>query len=323
MKAKRSKRFRKIMHTYQLHYSFREPYQVLITSDCLRAIHAFAMPTQQFFENTLHGKVMPYITQCTLAKVMEGYSGRGRDGRPAYLPPPTEIPLRYCKHKDAEGQERGVVPEAECILDMISGQVKGNEQRKNKNHYILAAADWDQGIKDQKEREKLDGQRRRRMRMGQPDVDVRNHARMIPGVPIIYVKKSIMELEQPSVATERAIRGFEKEKFRDGIGGATRGVKRGREDDESDLEDDKSGPTKARRLQKAKAPNPMSVKKKKPKTEKNDIKSETFEAQDQTQSENASSGKQKRRRGKRGKGGGQVQGAAEETKQEADGPDMS
>ncbi|KAK5100958.1 hypothetical protein LTR70_001004 [Exophiala xenobiotica] len=289
MKAKRSKRFRKIMHTYQLHYSFREPYQ--------------------FFENTLHGKVMPYITQCTLAKVMEGYSGRGRDGRPAYLPPPTEIPLRYCKHKDAEGQERGVVPEAECILDMISGQVKGNEQRKNKNHYILAAADWDQGIKDQKEREKLDGQRRRRMRMGQPDVDVRNHARMIPGVPIIYVKKSVMELEQPSVATERAIRGLEKEKFRDGIGGATRGVKRGREDDESEQEDDKSGPTKARRLQKAKAPNPMSVKRKKPKTEQDDIKSEPFEAQDQAQSENASSGKQKRRRGKRGKGGGQVQGA--------------
>jgi len=295
----------------------------LITSDCLRAIHAFAMPTQQFFENTLHGKVMPYITQCTLAKVMEGYSGRGRDGRPAYLPPPTEIPLRYCKHKDAEGQERGVVPEAECILDMISGQVKGNEQRKNKNHYILAAADWDQGIKDQKEREKLHGQRRRRMRMGQPDVDVRNHARMIPGVPIIYVKKSVMELEQPSVATERAIRGFEKEKFRDGIGGATRGVKRGREDDESEQEDDKSGLTKARRLQKAKAPNPMSVKKKKPKTEQDDIKSEAFEAQDQAQSENASSGKQKRRRGKRGKGGGQVQGATEEAKQEADGPDLS
>lgn len=308
------------MHIYQLHYAFREPYQVLITSDCLRAIHAFSMPTYQFFENTLHGKVMPYITQCTLAKVMEGYSGRGRDGRPAYLPPPTEIPLRYCKHKDAEGQERGVVPEAECILDLISGQAKGNEQRKNKNHYILAAADWDEGIKDPKERQKLDTERRKKLRAGQPDVDVRNHARMIPGVPIVYVKKSIMELEQPSVATERAIRGIEKDKFRDGVGGAARGVKRGREDDESDEDDERSGGQNARRTQKPKAPNPMSIKKKKPKAEKNEIKSE---AQDQAQSENTSSGKQRKRRGKRGKGGGQDEGATGETKQEADEHDLS
>ena len=322
MKAKRSKRFRKIMHTYQLHYSFREPYQVLITSDCLRAIHAFAMPTQQFFENTLHGKVMPYITQCTLAKVMEGFSGRGRDGRPAYLPPPTEIPLRYCKHKDAEGQERGVIPEAECMTDLLGGQAKGNEQKKNKNHYILAAADWDQGIKDQKEREKLEGQRKRKIRMGQPPVDVRSYARMIPGVPIVYVKKSIMELEQPSVATERAIRGIEKDKFRDGVGGAARGVKRGRDDDDSDEDDDRNGELKARGLQRPKAPNPMSVKKKKKKakTEKDDFKSE---AQKEAQPENASSGKQKKRRGKRGKGGGQARGATEEVKQEAADHDLS
>lgn len=317
MKAKRSKRFRKIMHTYQLHYSFREPYQVLLTSDCLRAVHAFAMPTQQFFENTLHGKVMPYITQCTLAKVMEGYSGRGRGGRPAYLPPPTEIPLRYCKHKDADGQDRGVVPEAECILDLISGQVKGNEQRKNKNHYILAAADWNEGIKDVKEREKLETQRRKKMKMGQPDVDVRNLARTIPGVPIVYVKKSIMELEQPSVATERAIRGIEKEKFRDGVGGPTRGVKRGREDDDSEEDEQRNRAPAARGVHRPKAPNPMSVKKKKPKTEKNDFKAE-LGAQDQAQSEKSLSGKQKRRRGKRGKGSGQAEGAMDSVKQKTD-----
>jgi len=320
MKAKRSKRFRKIMHTYQLHYSFREPYQILITSDCLRAIHAFAMPTYQFFENTLHGKVMPYITQCTLAKVMDGYSGKGRDGRPAHLPPPTEIPLRYCKHKDADGQERGVIPEAECILDLISGQVRGNEQRKNKNHYILAAADWDEGMKDSKERDKLDAQRRKRMRAGQPDVDVRNHARMIPGVPIVYVKKSIMELEQPSVATERAIRGIEKDKFRDGVGGAARGVKRGREDEDSEADDEKNGGAKSRIMQRPKAPNPMSVKKKKPKTEKHDFKSQ---AQDQEQSETTSSGKQKRRRGKRGKGEGPAQSVTEDVVSQAGEHDSS
>ena len=209
-----------------MHYAFREPYQVLIASDCLRALHAFAMPIHKFLQNTLQGKAMPYITQCTLAKVMEGYSGRGRDGRPAYLPPPTEIPLRYCKHKDEEGQERTAIPESECLLELISGGAKGNEQRKNKNHYILATADFGEGIKDDKERQTAETQRRKRRRTGHAEEDIRNYARMIPGVPIIYVKRSVMVLEEPSVASERSIRGVEKEKFKDGIGGAARGTMR-------------------------------------------------------------------------------------------------
>ena len=301
MRAKRAKKYRKIMHTYQLHYSFREPYQVLITSDCLRAIHAFSMPTYQFLENTLHGKVMPYITQCTLAKVMEGYSGRGRDGRPKYLPPPTEIPLRYCKHKDDEGQERGVISEAECILDLISGQVKGNELKKNKQHFIVAAADWDEGIKDPKEKENAERQRRKRIKSGEPDMDVRAHARMIPGVPLVYVKRSVMVLEEPSLATERAIRGVEKEKYKVGIGGAARGVKRGREDSEDDDDDEgRAGGPKIRGLQKARGPNPLAVKKKKTKTS-----ADIGQAKTEADSEVANKSKSKRRRGARGKGSGQ------------------
>ncbi|KAJ9651477.1 hypothetical protein H2198_009235 [Neophaeococcomyces mojaviensis] len=306
MRAKRAKKYRKIMNTYQLHYSFREPYQVLITSDCLRAIHAFSMPIHQFLENTLHGKVMPYITQCTLGKVMEGYSGKGRDGRPKYLPPPTEVPLRYCKHKDDEGQERGVIPEAECILDLIGGQAKGNEQKKNKQHFVVAAADWDEGIKDAKEKETAAQQRRKRLKMGKPDVDVRDHARVIPGVPIVYVKRSVMILEEPSLATERAIRGVEREKYKDGVGGAARGVKRGREDSEDEDDDeDRAGGAKVRGLQKARGPNPLSVKRKRPK-----MSADVGQVTTDDGSQPANKSKTKRRRGRRGKGTGQhVDGA--------------
>lgn len=297
MKAKRAKNQRKIMQVYQMHYAFREPYQVLITSDCLRAVHAFAMPIQKFFENTLQGKMTPYITQCTLAKVMEGYSGRGRDGRPAYLPPPTDVPLRYCKHKDEEGNERGVIPETDCLTDLLSGQVKGNQQAKNKNHFILGAADWDEGIKDPKEREKLEAQRRKRRKAGNPDVDARDRARMIPGVPIIYVKRSVMVLEEPSVATDRAIKGIEKEKFRDGIGGAARGVKRGREDDESDNDQDLT--QKVRAQKKVRGPNPLSIKKKQSKpTGSNQISHSPNEQSP------AQANTRRKRRGKRGKTSG-------------------
>ncbi|KAK5085701.1 hypothetical protein LTR05_004989 [Lithohypha guttulata] len=297
MKAKRMKNQRKIMQTYQMHYDFREAYQVLITSDCLRAMHAFAMPIQKFLLNTLQGKVLPYITQCTLAKVMEGYSGKGRDGRPAYLPPPMDVPLRYCKHKDDEGQERGVIPEAECLIDLLSGQVKGNQQPKNKNHFVLAAADWDEGIKDQKQREKLEAERRKRRRQGNQDVDVRDRARTIAGVPIIYVKRSVMVLEEPSAATDRAIRGVEKDKFKDGIGGAARGVKRGREDDDSDQDTNNDDGSKNRGVKRARGPNPMSVKKKQPKDQKQPAPPATAQENQDPSQQTA----KRKRRGKRGK----------------------
>ena len=292
------KQQRKIMQIYQMHYAFREPYQVLITSDCLRALHAFAMPIQKFLENTLHGKLTPYITQCTLAKVMEGYSGKGRDGRPAYLPPPLDVPLRYCKHKDGEGQERGAIPEAECLIDLISGQAKGNEQKKNKNHYIIAAADWDEGIKDQRERDKIDAQRRKRRKLGQPDVDVRDVARTIPGVPIVYVKRSVMILEEPAVATVRTVRNIERDKFKDGIGGAVRGVKRSRDDDEEgDNERQKNSAPTGRPVKKVKGPNPLSIRKKKPK-----VDGRTVRANEESSIQSDAIAKTKRR-GKRGKGG--------------------
>lgn len=294
MKAKRAKTQRKIMQIYQMHYAFREPYQVLISSDCLRAVHAFAMPIQKFFGNTLQGKVHPYITQCTLARVMDGYSGRGRDGRPAYLPPPTDVPLRYCKHKDEEGNERGVIPETECLTDLLSGQVKGNQQAKNKNHFILAAADWDEAIKDQKQREKLEAGRRKRRKLGNPDVDVRDRARMIPGVPIIYVKRSVMVLEEPSVATDRAVKGIEKDKFRDGIGGAVRGIKRAREDDESGEDHDLT--QRARGQKRVKGPNPLSVRKKQSRGSSSNQDRNAQSDQQQTQANT-----KRKRRGKRGK----------------------
>lgn len=262
------------------------------------------MPIQKFFENTLNGKVLPYITQCTLAKVMEGYSGKGKDGRPEYLPPPMTVPLRYCKHRDGEGKERGVIGEGDCIVELVGGGAKGNEVRKNKEHFVVAVADWDEGIKDEKERRRLENVRREKRKKGEVEIDVRPGARAVPGVPIIYVKKSVMVLEEPSVATERAVRGIEKDKYKDGIGGAVRGTKRKREDDDEAGDDDSDSEDGGARLTTSKSPkkqkgprgpNPLSVKKKKqpPKT--------TRSEQEKPDSTNTS--KPKRRRGKRGKGG--------------------
>ncbi|KIW13678.1 hypothetical protein PV08_08869 [Exophiala spinifera] len=260
MRAKRSKKYRKIMSNYAMTFSFREPYQVLLDSNFLRTCHTFHMPLQKYLNNTLHGESKLFITRCTLAKIMADFERTRPEGsrqkRPDFLPPPTEVPLRYCKHKNNEGEDLGEVDEARCLLDLLAGQPHGNEQPKNKQHYILATADVD------------DKDRRRK-----GFIDVRERARMIPGVPIVYVKRSVMILEELSGTSEGVKRRGEKEKFAEGLVGLDRKRKRGGGEDSEDeldelaqqLENESAG-VKSRGAKRAKGPNPLSVKKKKTKT---------------------------------------------------------
>lgn len=86
MRAKRSKKYRKLMHQYELTFGFREPYQVLgtliwelrgeaiesriilfiftdfehkVDSNFLRAVHSFKMDLIPALERTVQGKVKP------------------------------------------------------------------------------------------------------------------------------------------------------------------------------------------------------------------------------------------------------------------------
>jgi U3 small nucleolar RNA-associated protein 23 len=265
MRAKRSKRYRKTMAQYTLPpFSFREPYQVLLDAAFLRACHAFHMPLQKFLENTLHGKCRLFVTRCSLAKIMgewerevkkKGSPGGGAGGgRPELLPPPTEVPLRYCKHND----EETVVSEVDCLIDLLAGQPKGNEQPKNKQHFVLATAD------------PTDAERRK---AGRGFLDVREAARNVPGVPIVYVKRSVMVLEELSQASKKVKGGVERERLREGlIGGGPVGRnlkrKRGEEDGEEVVGEggeggDGEGLKRRGVVKRAKGPNPLSVKKKK------------------------------------------------------------
>jgi U3 small nucleolar RNA-associated protein 23 len=239
-------------------FSFREPYQVLLDAAFLRACHAFHMPLQKFLENTLHGKCRLFVTKCSLGKIMgdwereqkkvgNGSKGGEVKGRPEFLPPPTEVPLRYCKHND----EETAVEEVDCLIDLLAGQPKGNEQVKNKHHFVLATAD------------PTDAEKRK---AGRGFVDVREAARNVPGVPIVYVKRSVMVLEELSRASLRAKGEVERERLREGlVGGAGRKRKRG---DEEEKEEGEGGTASKERVVKVKGPNPLSVKKKKPKPQR-------------------------------------------------------
>ncbi|KIV93742.1 hypothetical protein PV10_04935 [Exophiala mesophila] len=295
MRAKRSKKYRKIMSSYQMAFGFREPYQVLLDSHFLKTCYSFHMPLQKYVENTLHGQARLFITNCTLSRIMAEHEKekarlKARNGegntprlknRPDFLPPPLDLPMRHCKHKNDAGEDLGVISEARCLLDLVADHPHGNELAKNKQHYILATADADE--KEQRSKSFL---------------NVRERARMIPGVPIIYVKRSVMILEEFSGVSARVRVKAEKEKFSEGLVN-DRKRKRGEGADDSSDEDDglevSEHNPKGRGLGRAKGPNPLSVKKKKAKHSQED-------GPPSTQPDGSSEGRRKKtRRGTRGK----------------------
>ncbi|KAL9620581.1 MAG: hypothetical protein Q9160_004942 [Pyrenula sp. 1 TL-2023] len=264
-------------------------------------------------QNTLHGSIKPFVTKCTLAAI-EAQSlsttptSSGRPIRPPYLPPPTDLPLRHCSHKD---DPESVVPEAECLLDILSGGAltarsvnpHSGKMAKNKEHWVLASAD--EGDVDS------EGRISKKRKRGEDEVvDLRGLARQIPGVPVIYVKRSVMVLEELSGASLNTRRTSEKEKIGRARPGAstvndTARVEDGDKEDEEEASNEETDglgePTKRKRRKGPKQPNPLSVKKKKSKS----LKTEAVKPQVAQLSEP----KEKKKRRRKHKGTGEQDGA--------------
>lgn len=180
--------------------------------------------------------------------------------RPEHLPPPTTVPLRHCSHNEASEP----IDEVECLLSLLSPSA---DAKKNKEHYILATADPPAASKPSaasgdlsKKRKRGTGggdESERALRRAQA---LRRGARSIPGVPIVYVKRSVMILEPMSSQSETVRDSFEKGKFRAGLTDESTLGKRKR-DATGDKDDATAKKAKSSGLKKIKGPNPLSVKK--------------------------------------------------------------
>ncbi|KAL4944029.1 hypothetical protein BDV06DRAFT_210597 [Aspergillus oleicola] len=244
----RSKKYRKLMHQYELAFGFREPYQVLVDSNLLRAVHSFKMDLIPALERTLQGQVKPLLTKCSLATIMAGQPTNPRTNntvRPDFLPPPTTLPLRHCSHNE----DSTPIDEEACLLSLLS---PSSDIKRNKEHYILATADPPAPTKSSnqqtdsgagKKRKRDENEELKAIRRAQ---GLRRAARSIPGVPIVYVKRSVMILEPMSSPSEGIREGVEQDKFRTGLNTPeARGENK----------------EKKREVKKPKGPNPLSVKK--------------------------------------------------------------
>lgn len=218
-----------------------------------------------------------------------------------HLPPPTILPLRHCSHN----AEHTPIDEVECLLSLLSPNA---EVKKNKEHYILATAEPPAAKKSDKadnpaQRKRKTEEEREEERAMRRSRALRFGARSIPGVPIIYVKRSVMVLEPLSTQTEAVRDGHEMSKFRAGLDDPEIGDKRKHDGEGDDGGEGKKIPG----LKKAKGPNPMSMKKPKKRVEANAggakkqrVESEVAEAEAEGEQSGAAKTKRRRRHNKSG-----------------------
>ncbi|CAG8101730.1 unnamed protein product [Penicillium salamii] len=295
MRAKRSKKYRKLMHQYELTFGFREAYQVLVDSNFLRATDQFKMELIPALERTVQGKVKPLLTKCSLAAIMAAQPINPKTEkpyRPLFLPPPTELPLRHCSHN----ADSTPIDEIECLLSLLS---PSSDVKKNKEHYILATAEpilRKTNPNEPKRKWKTEDDRKEEEAMRRSKT-LRSSARSIPGVPIIYVKRSVMVLEPMSNPSEMVRDGHERGKFRAGLDVDPSLGKRKRDGEDDDEEESDEEPKK-KRTPKVKQPNPLSMKKAKKRPDTAAPKKKEAPAKPEGDDEAASKPKRKRRHNK-------------------------
>ncbi|KAF5542316.1 rRNA-processing UTP23 [Fusarium mexicanum] len=263
MRGKRSKQYRKLMEQFSQTFGFREPYQVLVDAEMVRDSSRFKMDLEPALSRTVHGKVKPMITQCEIRKL---YAARNEPGVHEAIDLAKTLERRRCGHHPDD------YPEPLSTQECLRSVVDPKDTLQNKHRYVVASQDQ----------------------------EVRRMLRGIKGVPLIYIKRSVMILEPMADESVQVRAKEERSKFRAEIKNQL--GKRKREDvDDDDKADKKTDNNSEEQKQKKKkghgpkGPNPLAVQKpKKAKTEgQQPQKRESTDAKDVPQE---GTGKRKRRR---------------------------
>ncbi|KAL7272237.1 hypothetical protein RUND412_004965 [Rhizina undulata] len=239
MRGKRSKAYRKLMGQYQLTFGFREPYQTLVDAEIIKDASKFKMDLPGGLERTFHGKVKLMITQCSI-RHLYSLSATEYPYKESLIDLAKTFERRRCNHHELSEP----LPEKECLESVI---VHNGE---NKHRYCVATQ----------------------------SPEIRSLLRGIPGVPLVYINRSVMILEPMAPISQIKREREERGKFRLGIidNRPAVGQKRKREAAEGEESEKKAGEDEEKKKKKKKkgpkGPNPLSVKKRKPKTEEGEQK---------------------------------------------------
>ncbi|KAK3394595.1 Fcf1-domain-containing protein [Podospora didyma] len=233
--GKRVKQYKRLMRSFE-HLGFRQPYQLLMTSDVV--LETLKLDVIALFEKTLSTKnIKPMITQCCIRSLYDRNLGPNRD--PAIvgaIERAKTFERRRCGHLMDEAAK----PEAECMMSVVDP--KGNGQ--NKFRYIVATQ----------------------------DEELRGKLRSVVPTPLMYIRRSVMILEPMSHDSAKVREREEHVKFSEGIIRRPTATKRKREGEDSDAEngsddegsqagDAAKGDPKPKKKSYVKGPNPLAVKK--------------------------------------------------------------
>ncbi|KAL6690397.1 Fcf1 domain-containing protein [Trichoderma pleuroticola] len=248
MRGKRSKQYRKLMEQFSMTFGFREPYQILVDAEMIKDANRCTMDLAARLQSTVHGKVKPLITQCEIRKL---YAEKDQPGVNAAIELAKTFERRRCGHHPNEYPKP--LETMECMRSVVDPKSTG----ENKHRYVVASQ----------------------------SLDVRRMLRGIRGVPLIYIKRSVMILEPMADQSVQIREREEKRKFRaelkNTLGKRKReekeernaGEGEGGDDDGSESDDDdvkQSGAAqestsekKPKKNRGTKGANPLSMKKKK------------------------------------------------------------
>ncbi|KAH8551401.1 rRNA processing protein Utp23 [Umbelopsis sp. PMI_123] len=223
MRAKRQKVYKRAMHSYQSGFGFRTPYQILLDGNFVQESLSNKIYMKEVLPNTLMGPTKQLITSCAIAELRS----KGEDFSGAVIAS-KRFERRRCKHVEP-------VSSAQCIKEIID--------KDNPHNYCIASQ----------------------------DAELRKYLRSIPGVPLIHINRSVVVLEPPSQATKNKIAEIEKVKTQPNekeLSFMKKKKKEMKEQQKKVLTQDENGeqkeaPSKKRKRNGPKQPNPLSVKKKK------------------------------------------------------------
>ncbi|KAH7162966.1 Fcf1-domain-containing protein [Dactylonectria estremocensis] len=273
MRGKRSKQYRKLMEQFSMTFGFREPYQVLVDAEMVKDSCRFKMDLAPALQRTVHGQVKPMITQCEIRKL---YAQNKEPGVAEAIELAKTLERRRCGHHPDQYPEP--LSTEECMKSVVDPKGSG----QNKHRYVVASQVQ----------------------------EVRRMLRGIKGVPLIYIKRSVMILEPMADESVQLRAREERGKFRAELRGSLGKRKRGENDDE-DKEDkdgdekDKQGGDKKgtqgddKKKKKAygrKQPNPLAVQKTKKQDQPKRERPQKSEESDKKESGQEGLGKRKRRR---------------------------
>lgn len=211
------------------------------------------------------------ITQCEIRKL---YAQKNEPGKNEAIDLAKTLERRRCGHHPDE------YPEPLSTQDCLRSVVDPKSSGQNKHRYVVASQDQ----------------------------DVRRMLRGIKGVPLIYIKRSVMILEPMADESVQLRAREERGKFRAEIRNAL--GKRKREDNDEDDEDaEEKGDEKSQAKQDTdqkkkkkgrgpKGPNPLSVQKAKKQTQPQDKPRQATDTDKQDTVQDAPAKRKRRRRAK-------------------------